>query len=508
MREKRIAHLLEMIDYHADAFARIPLASLEDAGETAALVISSVLGYQVVVLLIKDGIKGPELLASKGLDNDTRGAWTPREAFVRHLWGVIESPSILECHTLDGADGGFARRFGLGESFLAVPLSSSSDHGEDRLGLVVASQPHGDYDPNVDIMAVQIIAGIVRGTISKCIATTKLLEIYEAMNREINGCKQGEEALRKACDELEQRAEARTAELIEANERLEREIEERKRAKEAVKRAHDQLEKRVEERTSELSQSNALLRREVEERKCGQEELRKINDELKNFAYIVSHDLKTPIIHILGLSAVLLEHYQEGLEDKARVCLQRIEANAHRMELLISDLLALSRLGRVVSTFRDVSSCEITRNIVSGLEDRLKENGIELVVAPNLPNIWCDGDRMSQAFQNLIGNSIKFMGDTENPRIDIGYEDSPGFHVFYVRDNGIGIDPKYHLKIFEMFHRIREIQDDEGTGLGLAIVKRVVSSHGGRVWVESEKGKGSTFYFTLPKGRLETSPAF
>ena len=234
-------------------------------------------------------------------------------------------------------------------------------------------------------------------------------------------------------------------------------------------------------------------------RKRAEQELRKINEELKNFAHIVSHDLKTPIIHIEGFSSLLLENHHEKLEEKGRMCLERIKANAHRMAVLISDLLALSRVGKVVSTFKDVPSFEIVKNVTSGFQDRLKAKGIELVVADNLPTTYCDGERIYQVFENLLVNAIKFMGDTKNPKIEIGYEDKGDFHEFYIKDNGIGIDPKHHREIFERFHRLREIEDDEGTGLGLAIVERIVNNHGGRVWVESEKGKGANFYFFLPK---------
>jgi signal transduction histidine kinase len=169
------------------------------------------------------------------------------------------------------------------------------------------------------------------------------------------------------------------------------------------------------------------------------------------------------------------------------------------MEVLVSDLLTLSSIGRVVPTFKDIPSLEIIGNVTSGLEDRLKEKGIELVVTDSLPTINCDGERIYQVFENLLVNAIKFMGATKAPKIEVGYEDRGNFHQFSVTDNGIGIDPKYHQKIFEMFHRLREIEDKTGTGLGLAIVERIVKNHGGKVWVESEKGHGATFYFTLPK---------
>jgi light-regulated signal transduction histidine kinase (bacteriophytochrome) len=238
---------------------------------------------------------------------------------------------------------------------------------------------------------------------------------------------------------------------------------------------------------------------DITERKQAEDELRKTNEELKNFAHFVSHDLKTPITYIQGFSSLLLETYQEKLEEKGRMCLEKIKASACRMEVLVSDLLALSKIGQVVSSFKHVPSREIVRNVTSGLQDRLESTGIELVVTDNLPTIYCDGERIYQVFQNLLVNATKFMGDTHNPKIEIEYEHRADFHHFSVRDNGIGIDPKYHRKIFEMFHRLKETEDEEGTGLGLPIVERIVNNHGGRVWVESEKGKGTTFYFTLPE---------
>ena len=239
-------------------------------------------------------------------------------------------------------------------------------------------------------------------------------------------------------------------------------------------------------------------------RKGAEEELQKINEELKNFVHVVSHDLRTPITFIQGFSSVLLEEYHDTLDDKGRMCLQRIYASARRMEALVSDLLALSKIGRVVSSFQNVSCGEIVSNMASDLQNKLGSSEIELVLAENLPMICCDGGRIRQVFENLVVNAIKFMGNTKSPRIEIRCEDRGEFLQFCVRDNGIGIDPQYHLTIFEKFHRLREIEDDEGTGLGLAIVRRIVTNHGGKVWVESERGKGSSFYFILPKDPTES----
>ena len=134
----------------------------------------------------------------------------------------------------------------------------------------------------------------------------------------------------------------------------------------------------------------------------------------------------------------------------------------------------------------------------------MKEKGIELIVADTLPTTLCDRDLICQVFENLLVNAIKFLGSTKNPRIEIGHEDKGEIHQFCLRDNGIGIDPKYHSRIFERFSRLRDIEDEEGTGLGLAIVDSIVTKHGGRVWVDSEKGKGASFYFTLPKSGTGT----
>lgn len=238
---------------------------------------------------------------------------------------------------------------------------------------------------------------------------------------------------------------------------------------------------------------------DITEQKRAEAELRKTNEELKNFVSVVSHDLKTPVIAIHGFASRLLKHYQEKLEDKGSRQLEQIMAGARRMELLVSDLLTLSRIGRIVPTFEHVASSEIVRNVISGIQNRIKEKGIEVVVADNLPTIYCDGERIYQVFENLLVNATKFTADIKKPKIEIGYKDGGDPHLFYVRDNGIGIDPEHHLRIFEMFHRLKLKEDEEGTGLGLAIVDRIIKNHGGKVWVESEKDKGATFYFTVPK---------
>lgn len=237
---------------------------------------------------------------------------------------------------------------------------------------------------------------------------------------------------------------------------------------------------------------------DVTKRKRTERKLRKVNEELKNFVHVVSHDLKSPLIAIQGFSLRLAKNYQEKLGNKGRTYLNYINSNAHRMEVFVSDLLALSKIGRVVSSYQNVSLHEIVEKIIPCLRDRLDEKGIRLLIKRNLPALYCDGNRLYQVFENLLTNAVKYIGDRENPEIEIGFKDKDEYHQFFVRDNGIGIDPKHHGSIFKNFHRLKEINDEGGSGLGLAIVDRIVTSHGGKVWVESEKGRGATFYFTLP----------
>ncbi len=241
-----------------------------------------------------------------------------------------------------------------------------------------------------------------------------------------------------------------------------------------------------------------MMLRDITELRRAEAELMRINEELKNFVHVVSHDLKTPLIAIQGFSGRLAKNYYEKIGTKGQDYLKHINSSARRMELLIDDLLALSKIGQVVSSFQKMSARAIVDRVIPDLEGRLEEKNIRLHVAPHLPELQCDGERLCQVFENLLVNALKYMGKEEDAEIEIGYEDKGKYHRFFVRDNGIGIDPQYHQKIFEKYQRIAGTTED-GTGLGLAIVERIVTSHGGRVWVESARGRGATFYFTVPK---------
>jgi len=230
-----------------------------------------------------------------------------------------------------------------------------------------------------------------------------------------------------------------------------------------------------------------------------QEDLCRKNEELENFVSVVAHDLKTPIIAVQGFSSRLAKKCANKLDKKAEDYLAQIQASARRMEIFVSDLLSLARAGQVVGTRQNVSIPEVLKDIISSLEPQLRDKEIKVVIADDLPTVSCDKERISEVFENLLTNAIKFSRETKDAEIRVGYKSEGAFHKFYIEDNGIGIDPKDHSRIFEIFHRTKEANGTEGTGIGLAIVDKIIKELGGKLWVESEKGEGATFYFKLPE---------
>jgi two-component system sensor kinase FixL len=238
---------------------------------------------------------------------------------------------------------------------------------------------------------------------------------------------------------------------------------------------------------------------DITERRRAEEERRKRSEELENFVYLISHSLKTPIVSLQGFVSVLLSEYGDELAQQGRHYLDRIHKNAGQMSEMIQDLLKFSKVGRMTKPREEVKASDIIEEAIDELRFMLIEKGIKISVPSDLPYIYCDREGISTVFCNLIDNSIKYMGKTLNPQIEIGCQDKRRFHVFWIKDNGIGIDEKYHDKIFDLFQRLNDIKDVEGTGVGLAIVKRIIENHGGSVRISSEVGKGTTCYFTLPK---------
>ena len=241
-------------------------------------------------------------------------------------------------------------------------------------------------------------------------------------------------------------------------------------------------------------------RKKVEaEREALIAELEAKNTELEQFTYTVSHDLKSPLITINGFIGLLAKDVTAGDPQRIKADIARISDAAHKMGRLLDELLALSRIGRVVNPSEQVAFGEVAQEAVELTAGRLAEANANVEIASGLPTVLGDRSRIRKLIENLVDNAAKFMGDQSTPRIEIGTRLDDREIIFYVRDNGMGIDPRYHRKVFELFDKLDA--KSNGTGVGLAIVKRIVEVHGGRIWVESEgTGKGSTFCFTIPEG--------
>jgi PAS domain S-box-containing protein len=249
-------------------------------------------------------------------------------------------------------------------------------------------------------------------------------------------------------------------------------VTERKRAQEAQK--HDE----------------ARERRSVE--------LKRSNDDLQQFAYIAAHDLQEPLRMVASYTQLLAQRYKGRLDSDADEFIAYAVDGAHRMQHLIGDLLAYCRVGTTGKELRETSSEAALEQVLLNLQGAIQESS-GVVTHDPLPTVVADGAQLVQLFQNVVGNAIKFRS-VELPRVHVSAKKNGGKEwIFSMRDNGLGIDPKYFEKIFVMFQRLHGREEFSGTGIGLTVCKKIAERHGGRMWVESEPGKGSTFYFALPE---------
>lgn len=223
------------------------------------------------------------------------------------------------------------------------------------------------------------------------------------------------------------------------------------------------------------------------------------NKELKDFAYIVSHDLKAPLRGIKTLTEWLSADYADKLDENGREQIKLLQSRVGRMHNLIEGVLKYSRIGRLKEEPVQVNLNELLSEII---ETIAPSENIEIEVQTDLPTILCEQPRITQLFQNLLDNAIKFM-DKPKGHIKVGCAEENGFWKFSVADNGPGIEEKNFERIFQIFQTLKARDEFESTGIGLTIVKKVVEIYGGRIWVESEVGKGSIFLFTLPKKESE-----
>lgn len=228
------------------------------------------------------------------------------------------------------------------------------------------------------------------------------------------------------------------------------------------------------------------------------EALERSNQELEQFAYVASHDLQEPLRMVSSYTQLLAQRYRGELDADANEFIGFAVDGANRMQQLINDLLAYSRVNTRGGPFDPTDCSTALGRARANLSVAIEESGA-LVTNDDLPTLWADKTQLVQVFQNLIGNAIKFRGE-QPPRVHVSARQEGDEWLFSIRDNSIGIDAQYFERIFVIFQRLHG-REHTGTGIGLAICQRIVERHGGRIWVESEPGKGSIFYFTIPKIR-------
>jgi signal transduction histidine kinase len=242
------------------------------------------------------------------------------------------------------------------------------------------------------------------------------------------------------------------------------------------------------------------LRREGEEERASlSASLEALSAELERFLYTAFHDLRSPLVTIKGFLGLLGEDIKANRTHQIQKDIERIGRAADQMEALLAGLLELSRIGRVIHPPEEVDLGQLTREALEELDEELRARKIEVKVVARLPTVYGDRRRLREVLENLIDNAVKHMRGQDRPVIEIGVRKQEDAPVIFVRDNGPGIEPRYHNRIFNLFEKLDPSM--EGPGIGLALVKRIVELHGGRVWVESEgEQQGATFCFTIPDG--------
>jgi len=303
-------------------------------------------------------------------------------------------------------------------------------------------------------------------------AEKSLIETAENLQRELEKKHKAEIALIKSHKKLE-KSKLATVNLLED---IKLEMEQRMKAEEELSALNDELEKHVIERTSQLEEANK---------------------ELSAFAYSVSHDLRAPLRAIDGFSKFALEDYGNKLDKEGLRLLTMIRANTQKMDKLITDILALSRVTRSEHKLSRVDMTKMAGSMYNEVSTPEIKTRLRITINV-LPEVFADSVYLKQVWINLISNAIKFSSGKANPEITIdGYYEN-GFNVYYVQDNGVGFNPEYSHKLFGVFQRLHKADEFEGTGVGLAIVQRIILRHGGKVWAEGAENLGAKFYFSLP----------
>jgi signal transduction histidine kinase len=252
----------------------------------------------------------------------------------------------------------------------------------------------------------------------------------------------------------------------------------------------------------ENARLNESLQNELDHGKSMIEELEAKNAELERFTYTVSHDLKSPLVTITGFLGYLERDALKGNIDKVKTDIFRISNAARKMELLLNDLLELSRIGRLMNPPENIAFEEIVGEALEHVQGWMEAGQVRVEIQSDFPAVHGDRRRLVEVLQNLLENAAKYTNGCPDPLVEIGTRgvNEEQYPILFVRDNGIGIDPQFHDRVFGLFNKLNP--QIEGTGIGLTLVKRIIEIHGGQVWIESSPGNGATFLFTLPPQKI------
>ena len=481
---------------------------------SAAMIFYHVREYQQS--LSADLAAQAEILAPSNADALKRG---DRDA-ARDSLAILKAKTNIVAGALYSRDGGlFALYTREGTSASAIPAAPESRGLRMSGQQVVMVKPiaapqggeivgniylRGDYDLTRHIrqyaailavvLTVSVLAAMLMWLWLQSSVTAPILEMRDVARRVVESRDFDLRARKQTNDELGYLAEAfnrmlaeigqRTRALESSNATLAGEIRDRERAQGALVRAED-----------ELKALNAELEQRVAKRTA---ELAAANKELESFSYSVSHDLRAPVRAIAGFSRLLAEQHGEQLDAEAQRKLGIVRSEAARMAALIDDLLAFSRLGRQTLQMKSVDMEELVRMNIETLNAG-HAGAPPAVRIGSLPLAHGDRSLLAQVWANLLANAYKFSAKKDTPAVEIDAYDKDGTNVYFVRDNGVGFDPRFQSKLFGVFQRLHDPAEFPGTGVGLALVERIVARHGGEVWAEGQPGAGATFYFSLPQ---------
>ena len=250
------------------------------------------------------------------------------------------------------------------------------------------------------------------------------------------------------------------------------------------------------------------IKKNLEEISKQKRDLEKLNQELDRFVHTVSHDIAGPLTTIVGYAAFLEKKYAPLLDDQGKNCINGVRKGATRMNLLIKDMLELTRMSRLKNPFTKVAVQELIDAAISNCDFLIRQSQAQIIIEKKLPEIVCDRIKMTAVFFNLISNAVKFAKPETPPIITINWDETHEYYTFTIKDNGVGIDPKHHEEIFEIFKRLHPLDQHDGSGVGLTIVKAAVEDQGGQIRVESTLDQGATFIFTVPKNLIPVSPLY